>query len=212
MLAEVDLLAPPLERRAQLTACAQRLGHDPGARGPRRILADVTRFLESPPGRWLAGRARQGALRREVPFLLRLAGAGGPACYLVGAIDALVDEEAGGLHVLDFKYALPRPDARERYRLQLAAYALAAGRAHPGRRVRASLQLLRGSCDVVEVTPGEDELARFAALAPRLAEALHGEGGEVAPAALGRTRERCEAEGCGYLYRCYRQPHPQAFP
>jgi ATP-dependent exoDNAse (exonuclease V) beta subunit len=39
MISELDLLAPPLERRAQLAAAALRRGHDPGSRAVRRILA-----------------------------------------------------------------------------------------------------------------------------------------------------------------------------
>jgi hypothetical protein len=202
MLAGVDLLAPPLEARAQLAACAQRLGSDPAAPGVRRILADVTRFLGSPGGLWLAERARRGALRREVPFLLRLEGQ--PACYLTGAIDALA-EEGGELRVVDFKYALPRREAADRYRLQLCAYALAASRAHPGRRVRASLRFLRGRCDELDLTPSAEDLGRFASEAPRLAAALARGSAEIPPAELGRTRERCEREGCGFAYRCYRE-------
>jgi hypothetical protein len=69
--------------------------------------------------------------------------------------------------------------------------------------VRAELQFLRGRCDRIDVTPSAEELARFAAEAPGLAALLHGGGGERPPAALGRTRARCQAEGCGFVYRCY---------
>jgi ATP-dependent exoDNAse (exonuclease V) beta subunit len=210
-LAALDLAAPPLERRAQLVACARRLGHDPSAPAARRVLADVTRFLESPGGLWLAAMARRGALRREVPFLLRLEG--GPGCYLVGAIDALAEED-GAIRIVDFKYALPRREAAERYRLQLCAYALAASRAHPGRPVRAGLQFLRGRCDAVDLTPSAGDMLRFASEAPGLASALHRGSGEISPGALGRTRERCASEGCGFVYRCHpgAGPGPRAMP
>jgi ATP-dependent exoDNAse (exonuclease V) beta subunit len=210
-LAALDLAAPPLERRAQLVACARRLGHDPSAPAARRVLADVTRFLESPGGLWLAAQARRGALRREVPFLLRLDG--GPGCYLVGAIDALAEED-GAIRIVDFKYALPRREAAERYRLQLCAYALAASRAHPGRPVRAGLQFLRGRCDAVDLTPSAGDMLRLASEAPGLASALHRGSGEISPGALGRTRERCAAEACGFVYRCHpgARPGPRAMP
>ncbi|HEX8909215.1 MAG TPA: PD-(D/E)XK nuclease family protein, partial [Anaeromyxobacteraceae bacterium] len=147
--------------------------------------------------------AAAGRLRREVPFVLRLDGDHGAACYLTGAIDALV-EERGALAVIDFKYALARPGAGDRYRLQLLAYALAAGRACPGRRVTASLQFLRGGCSTIDLTPSAAELRRFAREAPRLALAAHaGDGYARAPAALGRDASRCRAEGCGYLARCF---------
>ncbi|ABS25564.1 exodeoxyribonuclease V subunit beta [Anaeromyxobacter sp. Fw109-5] len=206
MLAEADLAAPPLERRAQLAAAAARRGYDPRSPGVRRILGEVARFANAEGGRALAEAARDGRLRREVPFLLRLPSRtrGDPSVYLVGAIDALmVDRRARALTVVDYKYATWRPDAADRYRLQLLAYVLAARRAHPDARVRARLQFLRGDCRAVDVTPGERELTRFAADAPRLAwEAFRGDG-DRPPAELGRDEPRCRAEACGYVSRCY---------
>jgi ATP-dependent exoDNAse (exonuclease V) beta subunit len=201
MLAEADLAAPPLERRAQLAAVAARRGHDPEAPGVKRILAEVVRFAESPAGRELAKAARAGRVRREVPFLLRLDGEAG-AVYLDGAIDALVSREKGELVVLDYKYALPRPGAAERYRFQLVAYALATARAHPGAKVRASLVFLRGDHRVVDLTPDRAALDAFARDAPRLARLALG-GAIGPPAALGRAVETCRAEGCGFVPRCY---------
>jgi ATP-dependent helicase/nuclease subunit A len=212
MLAETDLAAPPLERRAQLAAAASRRGYDLASAGVRRIIAEISRFIDAPGGRELAQAARDRRLQREVPFLLRLdpegartgAPSGAPAVYLVGALDALVQGKRGeGLTVVDYKYASPRPGAAERYRIQLLAYVLAAARAYPGARVRARLQFLRGDHRSVDVTPSADELARFEQLAPRLAgEALRG-GGDRSPEALGRDEARCRAEGCGYVARCY---------
>jgi ATP-dependent exoDNAse (exonuclease V) beta subunit len=212
MLAETDLAAPPLERRAQMAAAAVRRGHDPASAGVRRILAEIGGFAESEAGRVLARAAREGRLSREVPFLLRLdgaAGADGPAvpdAYLVGAIDALVAGRRGeGITVVDYKYATARPEAAERYRLQLLAYALAALRAHPGARVRARLQFLRGDLRAVDLTPSARDLERFARDAPRLAWEAHRGCGDLAPHELGRDEARCRAEGCGYVTRCFPQ-------
>ncbi|HSN90858.1 MAG TPA: PD-(D/E)XK nuclease family protein, partial [Anaeromyxobacteraceae bacterium] len=221
LLAEIDLGAPPLERRAQLAAACARRGYDPGAPAVRRILGEVSRFADSARGRGLAEAARAGRLARVVPFLLRLEGSGGlPAAYLVGAIDALVlDPRRRTATVIDYKYASPRPAAPERYRLQLVAYALAASRAHPGTRVRAELQFLRGGQRAVALPVEPEDLARFAAEAPRAAWAAAREAGDVPPAALGRDEARCRAEGCGYAVRCYPRagrtgagaaPHPVA--
>ena len=209
MLAEMDLAAPPLERRAQMAAAAVRRGHDPASAGVRRILAEISRFADSEGGRALARAAQEGRLSREVPFLLRLGGAGAdgaavPDAYLVGAIDALVAGRRGeGITVVDYKYATARPEAAERYRLQLLAYALAALRAHPGARVRARLQFLRGDLRAVDLTPSARDLERFARAAPRLAWDAHRGGGDLSPEELGRDEARCRAEGCGYVGRCF---------
>jgi hypothetical protein len=212
MLAEIDLGAPPLERRAQLEAAVRRRGYDPRSPAVRRIVAEVVRFVESAPGRALAAAAPGGALLREVPFLLRLdapAGAPPAACYLVGAIDALaIDRRARSVTVIDYKYAVPRAGAAERYRVQLLAYALAAGRAHPGCTVRARLQFLRGDGRGLDVTPAPEELARFAAEAPALAQEAARGAGDRSPAELGRTESRCRAEGCGWVGRCHGGANP----
>ena len=80
-----------------------------------------------------------------------------------------------------------------------------AQRAHPGARVRARLQFLRGDLRAVDLTPSSRDLERFAAAAPRLAWEAHRGGGDVPPAELGRDEARCRAEGCGYVSRCYPQ-------
>lgn len=65
------------------------------------------------------------AVHRERPF--RLALPGGAA--IVGAIDALWRDEAGGWHVGDYKFAEPDPASEGRHETQLAIYALAAAAA-----------------------------------------------------------------------------------
>jgi len=213
MLAEADLAAGPLERRAQLAAAAARRGHDPEAPGVRRIAVEVARFLESRAGREVAEAARAGRLRREVPFLLRLPGDGDgvPDAYLDGAIDALV-VKAGEVRVVDYKYALARPGSSERYRFQLAAYALAASRAFPRARVSAMLVFLRGDHRQVDLTSDPESLAALARAAPRLAwEAFRGLGTEDrVPDAPGRDAARCRAEGCGFVARCWPTGSPAA--
>jgi hypothetical protein len=112
----------------------------------------------------------------------------------------------GELTVVDYKYATARPEAAARYRLQLAAYALATGRAHPGARVRAVLQFLRGDLRTIDLTPTPQELADLERTAPRLArEAVRMR--EVSPGEVGRDEARCRGEGCGYVGRCYGGKH-----
>ncbi|HET7754683.1 MAG TPA: PD-(D/E)XK nuclease family protein, partial [Anaeromyxobacteraceae bacterium] len=204
MLAEVDFTAPPLARREQLAATAARRGHDPSSPGVRRIAADVWRFIDSPAGRRLAQLSARGAVRRELPFVLRLDGDGVAPCYLVGAIDALVEERAG-LTVVDFKYAMPRADAVARYRHQLLAYAVAAARARPRVEIRARLQFLRGPCTEVDVTPTQGELDAFAREAPFLAARMMTQQEAPSVADLARTAERCSADGCGFVSVCHRR-------
>jgi len=211
LLAEVDLLAPPLARRALVAAAASRRGYDPAAPGVRAVLADVERFLHSELGRRLAEWERSGALRREVPFLLRLGGGAAP-CYLDGAIDALVVERRE-VRVLDFKYARRRREEGERYRLQLLAYALAASRAWPEKTVRSALWFLRGGAAALDLTPSQQELLRFAAEVPGLARgAASASGRGASPESLGRDEERCRGEGCGYAARCFARTGAEAGP
>jgi hypothetical protein len=215
MLAEIDLAAPPLERRAQVLAAAARRGFDAGSPGVARIAREVLRFLASPGGERLVRAAAEGRVRREVPFLLRLDGtAGRPACYLQGAIDALVaPARAGASHeIVDFKYAVARPGSAAAYRLQLPAYAAAVARAHPGAAVAARLQFLRGDPRSLDLTPGPEELAAFEAEAAALGVAAALGQGDRTPAALGRTEAGCRAEGCGYAARCWSGVRPARRP
>ncbi|HET8723783.1 MAG TPA: UvrD-helicase domain-containing protein [Anaeromyxobacteraceae bacterium] len=224
LLAEVDLGAEDgAARRESLEAAAERRGEDPRRPAVREIVDEVEGFLASSDGAFLRGAAADGSLRREIPFVIRVggeheegvapaeAGAGGPeagAVYLDGTIDALVvgpDE----VQVLDYKFARHHPGAEDRYRFQLAAYALAAQRAFPGRPVRALLHYLRGDGRTVDVTPGPDGLDRLARELPALARAAaRGEGRDLSPSELGRDRARCESEGCGFVARCFGGPAP----
>jgi ATP-dependent helicase/nuclease subunit A len=116
----------------------------------------------------------------------------------------------GPLLVIDYKYALPRAEAAERYRLQLAAYALAVSRAHGGAPVEARLQFLRGDLASLDVTPTAEELSALARDAPALAWGVATGAGDRPPAALGRDQARCRGEGCGFVERCFAAPFDPA--
>jgi hypothetical protein len=76
--------------------------------------------------------------------------------------------------------------------------------------VRAALHFLRPPFEV-DVTPSPADMARLAAEAPALAlAAARGEGRDRSPAELGRDADRCRAEGCGYVERCFGPPGPSA--
>ncbi len=204
LLAEVDLAASPRERRALLLAASSRRGEDARRPGTRRVVDDVDRWIGGPAGQRRAAALRAGERRRELPFLLRLDGP--PTCYLEGVVDAL-RVGADAVEVVDFKYASFHEGAAERDRFQLAAYALAASRAFPGRPVLATLHFLRGDGRDVDVTPTPEDLASLAAAIPReAARALSGVGASLRPEDVGRSRNRCAAEGCGWVRRCFGPP------
>ncbi|MGA8891416.1 MAG: PD-(D/E)XK nuclease family protein, partial [Anaeromyxobacteraceae bacterium] len=212
LLAEVDLGAPAgPRRRALLEAAAERRGEDPRRAAVREIVEEVEGYLGRGDGVELERAAREGWLWRELPFVIRVGGgraegiapAEAGAVYLDGTIDALV-AAPDAVRLVDFKFARHLPGAEERYRFQLAAYSLAATRAFPGRPIRAELHYLRGGGRLVDVTPSPEELARLARELPALARAAaRGEGRDAPPATLGRDRERCTAEGCGFVARCF---------
>jgi ATP-dependent helicase/nuclease subunit A len=84
---------------------------------------------------------------------------------------------------------------------------VAAARAFPALRARATLQFLRGDGRAVDVTPTREEAGRFAREAPALALAAAAvEERDADPSTLGRDEARCRAEGCGYTYRCFPAP------
>ncbi|HQR30600.1 MAG TPA: hypothetical protein PLL32_09325 [Anaeromyxobacteraceae bacterium] len=57
------------------------------------------------------------------------------------------------------------------------------------------------------MTPGPDGIDRLERDLPALARAAaRGEGRDLPPSALGRDRGRCEAEGCGFVARCFGGP------
>ncbi|HEV8322367.1 MAG TPA: UvrD-helicase domain-containing protein [Myxococcota bacterium] len=111
---------------------------------------DVAAFLAGSAGRMLA----EPGARREVPFVLRVAGplaaaarAGRPAPEMLvhGQIDLLVDRgPQEPVLVLDYKYARRDPRALDAYRFQLLAYAVAVRTLLPrGPLPRAGLVFLR---------------------------------------------------------------------
>jgi len=88
----------------------------------------------------------------------------------------------------------PAAGVAERYRLQLVAYGLAAGRP-PGARIRARLQFLRGDLRAVDLTPSAaSSPARARGAAARLEATAAPETGRRGAR---RDEPRCRAEGAG---------------
>ena len=156
----------------------------------------VERFWNTDFGRSLA----HADVHRELPFALRLAGNEGPSLVLRGAIDLLV-VTPGELIVIDYKTSVRPPEGAEPYRFQLGCYALAAQRFLPGsRKVRAGIVFL------LEESPDPQFLTELET--PVLSRALVEETRGLAESQRtghwpGRPRARCEAIGCGYVYRCH---------
>ena len=94
----------------------------------------LTRFACGPAGRIMAAVHERGALRREVPFRVSVAGAG-KAVRLVGAVDALW-VEGDTVHIRDYKITAGELDGSAAwealYREQLLFYGYAASLAFPG--------------------------------------------------------------------------------
>jgi ATP-dependent helicase/nuclease subunit A len=153
---------------------------------------------------WKTGFARAtmaGAkVHRELPFALRLGDGVGPSLVLRGAIDLLV-VTAGELLVIDYKTSPRTADGLEPYRFQLGCYALAAQRFLPGtRKVRAGIVFLRDESPEPEFLSELEPSRLSAALIDETAGLAHSQRTGQWP---GRPRERCDALGCGYVYRCH---------
>jgi RecB family exonuclease len=142
-------------------------------------------------------------VQRELPFLLRLPDRDrGPAIFLKGTIDLLVEEEDGTVSVVDYKSGGAHPAGLAPYRFQLACYALAAWELS-GRQaqVRAGVSFL-GAPDAQPVwdgaLPGLDTWAHhLRERAEGLLEA--GARGDFP----GQEPARCSALHCGHLQRCH---------
>ncbi|HEY0882906.1 MAG TPA: PD-(D/E)XK nuclease family protein, partial [Archangium sp.] len=159
------------------------------------VLGWVERFWASDFGRSLPSRL----VHRELPFALRLGEPGGTTLLVRGQIDLLVitpDE----LIVVDYKTSTIPPSGLESYRFQLGCYALAAQRFAGKLPIRAGIVFLR-----------EEALEPLfvAALDPEsLGTSLVTESRGLVEAQRtgewpGRDRSRCDALGCGYVYRCH---------
>jgi ATP-dependent exoDNAse (exonuclease V) beta subunit len=158
------------------------------------VLAWVERFWSSTFGRSLA----TATVHRELPFALRLEG--GTGLVLRGQIDLLVIHD-GELVVIDYKTATRPAAGVEPYRFQLGCYALAAQRFSPSRRpVRAGIVFLRDESPEPHFLPDFDPEQLTAPLAHESAGLIEAQRSGQWP---GRPRDRCEALGCGYVYRCH---------
>ncbi|MDP1827284.1 MAG: UvrD-helicase domain-containing protein [Archangium sp.] len=160
------------------------------------VLGWVERFWSSAFGRSLA----TATVHRELPFALRLEGGEGPGLVLRGQIDLLVIQD-GALVVIDYKTATMPAAAVEPYRFQLGCYALAAQRFVPGKRpVRAGIVFLRDEAPGPHFLPDFDPGQLVAPLARECAGLIEAQRSGQWP---GRPKDRCDALGCGYVYRCH---------
>jgi len=106
------------------------------------IKEDLLTFLSSDLGIALS-RVREGHIFREVPFMLRLQGDDFPrVIVLQGVIDLLFQDSKGVWTVVDYKYSVGRGMDRERYQIQLMAYALAVARRMKQDKVKAIIKAI----------------------------------------------------------------------
>ena len=153
------------------------------------VLGWVERFWNSNFGRSLT----TATVHRELPFALSLG-----RVVLRGQIDLLVIQP-GGAVVIDYKTSTLPPAGLEPYRFQLGCYALAAQR-FCGGPVRAGIVFLRDESPEPHFLPDFEPTQLVAPLGEesrRLAQSQRTGIWE------GRPRDRCEALGCGYVYRCH---------
>ena len=147
------------------------------------------------------GRSLQNArVHRELPFAFRLPGGDGPALIIRGQIDLLVERE-DELLVIDYKTSTRPAAGLEPYRFQLGCYALAARRFITGLRpLKAGIVFLRDERPEPQFLTGFEPNALFAPLAVESAGLAEAQRTGIWP---GQPRPRCEALGCGYVYRCH---------
>ncbi len=166
--------------------------------GQDEVHAWVRGFFESAYGRRLP---RSRRVLRELPFVLRLH-EGDFTVHVRGQLDLLVIDEA--IEVVDYKATTSSPGTLERYAFQLGCYALAARRLVnvPEVPVRAGLSCLRDRDPSPRFLPDLGDAQAFERRLVELARAL--------TTAQARQRwpqqplARCQALGCGYVYRCHR--------
>lgn len=162
------------------------------------LASRITRFWRTPFGASLA-QAGEGRVHRELPFALRLTSPSGFALVVRGQLDLLFEADDGSALVLDFKTTTRGPQGLAPHAFQLGAYALAASHVvRPGVTVRTAVAFL----DDDDPSPLVGQVAALdgpalAAHAERLVQAQAT--GEWAR----QPRERCEALGCGYVFRCH---------
>jgi ATP-dependent helicase/nuclease subunit A len=138
-------------------------------------------------------------VHRELPFVLRLSDAEGFTLMLRGQIDLLVDAGNGRVQVVDYKSSKQPPEGLAPYSFQLGCYALAAANF-----LNAQAQVETGISFLRE----KDPEPLFASPAAGLEVALAGQARALLQAQLdgkwsGLEKDRCQALGCGYVYRCH---------
>lgn len=170
------------------------------AAGLERLVNDdalgwVERFWSTDFARSLSS----GLVHRELPFAVRLGGDDGPRLLVRGQIDLLV-VRSNELVIVDYKTSTLPPGGVEPYRFQLGCYALAAQRFAGPLPVRAGIVFLRESSLEPRFLPVFEPEALAHPLAGHAATLAEAQRTGAWP---GLPRSRCEALGCGYVYRCH---------
>jgi ATP-dependent helicase/nuclease subunit A len=206
LLERVDLRLAYGSERAQkdhLDSLVWEEGADPSAADAREVVAWTEGFLRSPFARRLAA-AGPSRVHRELPFLLRLEGAGACKIHLKGQIDLVFQDDEGRIMVIDYKTGERHPEGLAPYAFQLDCYALAAQQfASEGISVHTGIVFLQQQSPQPEMRlplSPQDLRAferRLVAAASDLLEAT--ERGEWA----GQPQNRCAEIRCGYQYRCH---------
>ncbi|WP_373046530.1 UvrD-helicase domain-containing protein [Vulgatibacter sp.] len=176
-------------------------GLDPAQPEVEAIAADAVAFVQGPLGRKLAA-TPASRIYRELPFALELQGPGGSALALRGQIDLLFVDDAGTVHLVDYKHASGKGQPADAYGFQLRTYALAAARILPGASpLRVGIAWLKDRGAEAQLQPVDrgdldDHAARLAMLGDRL--------GRARAEGTWRKLEGPAACGdCGFKRRCW---------
>ena len=147
-------------------ALADSVASAVGCQSLRDALQDTLTTLRASGLGEALRRARR--VRREVPFVLRIAGA-----LLRGKIDLLYEDQAGRTFIVDYKTDMDPSGIEVRYRAQMMAYVLAASRLYGLSAADISMNIyLARTGNLVPISVSEDATVWVTSLAEELCAAL----------------------------------------
>ena len=169
-----------------------------------KLKEDILAFLSSDLGIALS-QIKEERIFKEIPFMLQLKENDPPfVVVLQGVIDLLFRDYEGVWTVVDYKYSAGRGSDRERYKIQLMAYALSVAKRMKGDKIRAVLKII-GEREIPpkEWTFMEIELKDFEKqINTHIHEIARRQMGDTPQIWARREGEDCRRLDCIYRKRC----------